>query len=34
MVGRTVFDEMESVIKDRINTFKHFLAYKGRVDGE
>jgi dihydropyrimidinase len=32
MVGRTVFDEMESVIKDRgINTFKHFLAYKGAL---
>jgi len=30
--GEQVFDEMESVIKDRgINTFKHFLAYKGAL---
>jgi dihydropyrimidinase len=30
--GEQVFDEMESVVKDRgINTFKHFLAYKGAL---
>ncbi|MEP2642302.1 dihydropyrimidinase [Roseobacter sp.] len=30
--GEQVFNEMESVIKDRgINTFKHFLAYKGAL---
>ena len=30
--GEQVFDEMESVIKERgINTFKHFLAYKGAL---
>ena len=30
--GEQVFDEMESVIKDRgINTFKHFMAYKGAL---
>jgi len=30
--GEQVFDEMESVIRDRgINTFKHFLAYKGAL---
>ncbi|MDC0011951.1 dihydropyrimidinase [Octadecabacter sp.] len=30
--GEQVFDEMESVIEDRgINTFKHFLAYKGAL---
>ncbi|WP_299786218.1 dihydropyrimidinase [uncultured Marivita sp.] len=30
--GEQVFNEMESVIKDRgINTFKHFMAYKGAL---
>jgi dihydropyrimidinase len=30
--GEQVFNEMETVIKDRgINTFKHFLAYKGAL---
>ena len=30
--GEQIFNEMESVIKDRgINTFKHFLAYKGAL---
>jgi len=30
--GEQVFNEMESVVKDRgINTFKHFLAYKGAL---
>ena len=30
--GEQVFDEMESVIRDRgINTFKHFMAYKGAL---
>ena len=30
--GEQVFDEMESVVKDRgINTFKHFMAYKGAL---
>jgi dihydropyrimidinase len=30
--GEQVFDEMETVVKDRgINTFKHFLAYKGAL---
>ncbi|MBS8271648.1 dihydropyrimidinase, partial [Halomonas litopenaei] len=30
--GEQVFNEMESVVKDRgINTFKHFMAYKGAL---
>ena len=30
--GEQVFDEMESVVRDRgINTFKHFMAYKGAL---
>ena len=30
--GEQVFNEMESVVRDRgINTFKHFLAYKGAL---
>ena len=30
--GEQVFDEMEAVIRDRgINTFKHFMAYKGAL---
>lgn len=30
--GEQVFDEMEAVVRDRgINTFKHFLAYKGAL---
>jgi dihydropyrimidinase len=30
--GEQVFNEMETVVKDRgINTFKHFLAYKGAL---
>ena len=30
--GEQVFNEMESVIRDRgINTFKHFMAYKGAL---
>ncbi|SPJ22629.1 dihydropyrimidinase [Palleronia abyssalis] len=30
--GEQVFDEMETVVKDRgINTFKHFMAYKGAL---
>ncbi len=30
--GEQVFDEMETVVKDKgINTFKHFLAYKGAL---
>ncbi|MCG3269058.1 dihydropyrimidinase [Yoonia sp. I 8.24] len=30
--GEQVFDEMESVVKERgINTFKHFMAYKGAL---
>ena len=30
--GEQVFNEMESVVRDRgINTFKHFMAYKGAL---
>ncbi|MCU4653783.1 dihydropyrimidinase [Roseibacterium sp. SDUM158016] len=30
--GEQVFDEMEGVVRDRgINTFKHFMAYKGAL---
>jgi len=30
--GEQVFDEMEAVVKERgINTFKHFMAYKGAL---
>ena len=30
--GEQVFDEMETIVKDKgINTFKHFLAYKGAL---
>ena len=30
--GEQVFNEMESIVKDKgINTFKHFLAYKGAL---
>ncbi len=30
--NRRVFDEMETVVKDKgINTFKHFMAYKGAL---
>ncbi len=30
--GEQVFDEMETVVRDRgINTFKHFMAYKGAL---
>ncbi|MEL6784510.1 MAG: amidohydrolase family protein, partial [Pseudomonadota bacterium] len=30
--GEQVFDEMETVVRDKgINTFKHFLAYKGAL---
>ncbi|MEM7640944.1 MAG: dihydropyrimidinase [Pseudomonadota bacterium] len=30
--SETIFDEMEAVVKDRgINTFKHFMAYKGAL---
>ncbi|MBJ3764253.1 dihydropyrimidinase [Maribius pontilimi] len=30
--GQQVFDEMETVVKERgINTFKHFMAYKGAL---
>lgn len=30
--GEQVFDEMETVVKERgINTFKHFMAYKGAL---
>ena len=30
--GERVFDEMETVVRDRgINTFKHFMAYKGAL---
>ena len=30
--GEQVFNDMETVVKDKgINTFKHFLAYKGAL---
>ncbi|MEL6920445.1 MAG: amidohydrolase family protein, partial [Pseudomonadota bacterium] len=29
--GEQVFDEMEEVVKRGINTFKHFMAYKGAL---
>lgn len=29
--GEKVFDEMEDVVKRGINTFKHFMAYKGAL---
>ncbi len=29
--GKQVFDEMEEVVKRGINTFKHFMAYKGAL---
>ena len=28
---RSIFDEMEKVVKRGINTFKHFMAYKGAL---